>query len=94
MGLNYYWEGGAHIGKSSYGWKFGFHKNPGLYDSNIVSFTKFLVSTDIQVIDEYYHIVDKYEFMTKILSKQKDLTHEEGGLPDEYGFDWIDGDYV
>lgn len=95
MGTNYYLETyycpccgkprkTEHLGKSSIGWKFLFHKTDRIKDFK--SFCDFIKEGEVK--DEYGRTIDKKKLVELIESKQKDKSHipEEAIIIDNYDF--------
>lgn len=74
-----------HLGKSSYGWKFMFAYNGGIYYKNVKEMKKFLVGKLIE--SEYGDKVSPAKFWKMIEEKQK----AEGQNIKEGGFMQIEG---
>jgi len=92
MGTNYYLETdfcpccgtpklNIHIGKSSCGWKFLFHKQPCINDFEDV---KRIIHRG-RLIDEYGSQISTEEFLKMVEVKQQEMEHQ-GLLIDGYDF--------
>ena len=76
-----------HLGKTSCGWQFLFHKNRSVKDYK--SFCKFIKTG--KIVDEYGSVVTEEE-MLQIVNKPKDfLHHDHCEIID--GYDFIDTDF-
>lgn len=95
MGTNYYLISGVkrkrrlHVGKSSCGWRFLFHKTNAIYDIN--SLYKKLNSETSILIDEYDRVIDKEWFIQLVLDKQKENRNSDVENID--GFDFLQCDF-
>lgn len=77
----------VHLGKSSYGWRFLFHKTKQVY--NYVSFCKFLEKGIIY--NEYGDKYDAVDLIDLIEALQKDKEHQDAEHID--GYDFLDCDF-
>ncbi len=98
MGVNYYLrqppcpccqqqEEGAHIGKSSLGWRFTFN---GSIHNTIDKWREMIAGTDVCIYDEYGENISKQKFWELVETKQREkaLHHD---LRDDYSF--VDYDF-
>lgn len=103
MGTNYYLHIGIcescgrpqevkHLGKSSNGWKFLFHKQNGM-DSykNFITMVESCVHNGAKIYDEYDQEISYLDFLKLIESKQKEK--HQPNVQDIGGYDFCDSDF-
>jgi len=93
MGTNYYARinicehckryNEIHIGKSSFGWKFGIEMHEGYYE-NFESFINFIKRKDVKIFDEYGKEISSKDLLIKIASKSNDKSHFVAYPKDKY----------
>ena len=76
----------VHLGKSSHGWKFLFHKSKNIRDFK--SFCEYIKNGNIE--DEYGEEVDKEYLLDLIDAKQEDKDHDNAENIDGYNFISVD----
>jgi hypothetical protein len=95
MGTNYYVHNNPckhcgrseeiHIGKDSHGWKFMFNYNEGKFYKNFDELRDWLGGKTI--VDEYGREITFDNFLYRVYSKQKDLSHSEEYPGDTFSFE-------